>query len=143
MGRFAHGVAGEPEHATAVDERDDDLAAGAVDRGHFAPDDADVEGAVKSHPIARELQVPILVRSAAAEPDRGDEVTALLRLQMMKRFDNRKPVAGDAIGELCRFLRRADFRELRVSRPCRFRCQLVGGTVLDLAIHGTQPPWTR
>jgi hypothetical protein len=97
---FFERMAGEAQYAAAVDERHDDVAADALHVGHFGPDDAEIERAVKLHPATRQFQVTDLVAAAATEADRCEEVAAVVRRQPIQPREDGQPVSSDTLGEV-------------------------------------------
>ena len=75
--RLFIGLATETNRPTGAVKHDDQIATGMLDGGDFVPGDTQIHGSAELQPVAGEKQVAYLVRPAAAEANRGLEMTVV------------------------------------------------------------------
>jgi len=92
-------MAGEAQQATAVFERDDDLAGGAFDTADFAPRHAHVERSAELQPSTREDEMAVLIRTAPPEADGRDVVATVAWRERVWRLHRREVALFETVGE--------------------------------------------
>ena len=101
-GGFSGRMTRKAEKPAAILERYDDVAGDALDVGHLAPREAEIDGATEFQPAARQDQMAVLISPPAAEADRRHVMTFIARRERVGRRGRRPFAAPQTVGEFGR-----------------------------------------